>query len=316
MARHIRCLIVYSERAISVITANNVSMILIHAINLRRLELAGPLAPTIVMATSQACAVHLRSLHLRLNDEHSLSALVYLTFFVGLHSLSLTISGTLKRDTALSIMGGLPWDMPHLVSFSLSADRECTTQLAFILCKCSFPNLQAVNLRVDIADGTTCGHLAELCSLWSLQHFGLFLDASQSEYYTILIPRITAASLRVPDFHPSLGNNIPRMIETLIVNTPTSLEAYANIWNVFDTLLERKTCMRNIHIARDKKYVDWMEGTFPGQPNYVDDAIKEKCFPRLLRYSILLHGAGIHLRDSNGKTVLDYHDEVASRSIK
>jgi hypothetical protein len=312
LAHHIRTLSLSAAVTASAwrnftITLAGLVPILLHAINLRTLTAWNIYAITAVPILTRTCPTTLQDMTLQLRSRAMHSALLHLHAFPALRILNLEVHEDVESDHPRAALIP-PWSMPCLATLSLTiiGVPSLFPYIFRFLHTCYLPALQQLMLGARIWGLQSAELLADFCAKPSLSVIKLHLPSSAG-WYPHICRSIRAPSLYVRDPDRTLAASLPSAIQHLhIASEDLSPALFANLWTIFDHLLVSKGGIQYINLPSRFSWAREMPPDSPAGQTYVPAIEEDANLPQLLQYAILLAKCGIHLRDGQANTLVDY----------
>jgi hypothetical protein len=314
LAHHIRTLSLSAAVSASAwrnftITLAGLVPILLQAINLQALTAWNIYALTAVPIFARTCPTTLQDMTLQLHSRAMHSALLHLHSLPALRNISLVIDEDVGIDHPRAAFIP-PWNMPSLATLSLTigGGSSLSRYIFRFLHRCDLAALQRLAVIVAIEDLVSADFLADLYAKLSLSVIDLQLPARSAHWYPHICRSIRAPSLYVRDPLPDemLPATLPSTVQHLHFVSDAISPAFYTKLSIFDHLLLSKGGIQNIYLPAQFSWAREMPPDSPAGQTYTPSAEEDANLPQLLRYAILLARRGIHLRDGQGKTLVDY----------
>jgi hypothetical protein len=258
---------------------------------------------------ARTCVASLRKLHLTFFnvEQHVLEALAYVSRFRALESLTLDVNLMNSHVDIPAVSDITPWILPRLRVLKISADRYWP--ISEFLSLCHFSSLQDLSFIMS-ADNADKAH--SIGNFFASIHAQRVTLLAFSLHWQIAVARLrTVSSLHLLRYLClSVIEHIPTSVRTLSFSLPRQDRdvEWTELYRVLDSLSVREVSIPDIHL-RDDFHLDafvWITESVI-DINTTPTTVTGDQKTALLSYSNKLAKKGTNLRDTAGKTVMDYY---------
>jgi hypothetical protein len=277
--------------------------------NLTKLKIAEFLVFVSMPVLVRTCVASLRKLHLVFSDveQHGLGALAYVGRFHALESLTLDVTPRNSQVDIPAVSDITPWILPRLRVLKISAGRYWP--ISGFLSLCHFSSLQDLSFLTSTHNADEVQSIGNFFASILAQRITLL---AFSLYGQIAVARLrTVSSLHLLQYSClSVIEHIPTSVRTLSFSLPREDRdtEWTELYRVLDSLSVREVSIPDIHL-RDDFHLDafvWITESVI-DINTTPTTVTGEQKTALLSYSNKLAKKGTNLRDTAGKTVMDYY---------
>jgi hypothetical protein len=284
-------------------------VVLLMAPNLKYIHIGNHLALGVMPILSHTCVASLRELQLGFHNapDYLFEVLTHVGQFSALEVLILLHERS--GDVVLTSPLGedrLPWVLPRLrVLKVVSNSRWPITEF---LSRCEFSSLHTLDFQTSIINKDT----------QALENFFARVPAqkiilrTQPMYWQTAVSSLHSASsleLILPSSLDIIGH-LPPNIQTLVIPLPIhKKDALEDIYSSLDILLGRESHVRDVHLSHFFHHsFTWVPKRFSTADSRTEwYQLADRSRADLVLYSTMLAKRGTQLRDTAGKTMLDYY---------
>jgi hypothetical protein len=282
-------------------------VVLSMAPNLKCIHIGNYLALGVMPILSHTCVASLRELRLQLADapDHLFEVLAHVGQFYSLEVLKICA----LSDDGVSIppfgQNHLPWALPRLrVLEVLSSARWPIIEF---LSRCEFPSLHTLDFQTSINNKDT----PTVENFFARVPARKIILRTQPMHWQKAVSSLHSASsleLVLPSSLDIIGN-LPPNIKTLIIPLPFYKSGtIEEIYSGLDTLLGRESHVRVVHLSHPiRTSFTWVSESLVTADSRKWYHLADHARANLVSYSTKLAKRGIQLRDTAGKTMLDYY---------
>jgi hypothetical protein len=282
-------------------------VVLLMAPNLKSIHIGNYLALGVLPILSHTCMASLRELRLELRSapDHVFEVLAHVGQFYALEVLMLLAPSANVVSLTQFGPNRLPWTLPHLRVFKvLSSVRWPIIEF---LCRCDFPSLHTFDLQTSINNEDT----RTVENFFARVSVRKMILRTQPMHWQKAVSSLHSASsleLVLPSSLDIIGN-LPPNIKTLIIPLPFHKRGtIEEIYSGLDILLGRESHVRDVHLSHPvRTCFTWVSESLVTADSREWYHLPDHARANLVSYSTKLAKRGIQLRDTAGKTMLDYY---------
>jgi hypothetical protein len=282
-------------------------VVLLMAPNLKSIHIGNYLALGVLPILSHTCVASLRELRLELfgAPDHVFEVLAHVGQFYALEVLMLLAPSADVLSLPQFGQNRLPWTLPHLRVFKvLSSVRWPIIEF---LSRCDFPSLHTLDFQTSINNEDT----QTVKNFFARVPVRKIILRTQPMHWQEAVSSLHSASsleLVLPSSLDIIGN-LPPNIKTLTIPLPFHKRGtIEEIYSGLDILLGRESHVRDVHLSHPiHTCFTWVSESLVTADSREWYHLADHARANLVSYSTKLAKRGIQLRDTAGKTMLDYY---------
>jgi hypothetical protein len=283
--------------------------ILMGAVNLESLSAQGYYALAGLTVASRVCSAALQHLEIEVHSGTiAMPSLGFITHFPNLHELKVSIkSYTLQFPPDAS-----PWTLNRLRIFNIqSRSNDPPSTLTQFLCRCHLPSITVFNIQINVSRSGE--EASKYLSIFfkSLSHLKEANLRIVGMVYKNILPHLAVPCLEFAPLDTTAVTSLSPTTHTLRINSSTVAKQLTELAGMLDVLhAEDGGLVKTIHIYGDgDDAFSWVSGVKSIQLGTALPSIST-IMPCLLYHAARLFKKGIVIRDSHGKTAMDYFTDT------